>query len=171
MRRPLITHNTKPVVPVFGDPMKGLRLGVALDKPIYRQGENPLLRVTLLNSGDEAFPLTIAHGGMESSINVRGPDGKSVPLTRFGEREAASTPYSYRISQLKPGQPMESFLVLNRLYDMSLEGTYTIVLSRVIAKEGDRPIVLTSGTATLEMKGELSVKDLTTVKEKDQAEK
>ncbi len=71
-----------------------------------------------------------ARGGPVFDIDMRDSDGKSVAETPYGLKMHAKDPHPWRGSVLTatahPGDKIEEELILNKEYDLSKPGKYTI---------------------------------------------
>lgn len=69
-----------------------------------------------------------------SLMTVTDERGRPVPLTGYGrqacDRDPLKAGQSFRGGTLKPGQEYQGRILVSRMFDMSLFGTYTIVVSR-----------------------------------------
>jgi hypothetical protein len=62
-------------------------------------------------------------------------DGKPTPLTLYG-KDAIKPDGTKNLGKLGPGEEMCDELVLNRLFDFTLSGVYTVSVQRPVWKAG-----------------------------------
>ena len=81
----------------------------------------------------------------EFDINVLDWDGKTVPLTLYGQRrlDTARSGGSVSSGPLHPGEEIGLRINLTRLFDLSNEDTYTVVVKKRLnfhdrKREGER---------------------------------
>jgi hypothetical protein len=133
-------------------PGKKFNLSISADSkvPVDRRID---LKLTFTNDSDEEVVMTLAEPSAIYEITVIGPDGKEQPQTQFGSRAATLfgiTPVV--LFPLRTGKHSEDQFHLNRRYDMSLEGDYTVKVRRTI-RAGDERVVVESNTITIRVTG------------------
>lgn len=106
-------------------------LAVALMDDCNRAGAAVVVEVRLRNAGTE--PATIEHWSdwFEYEYGIRGPDGRELPRTRFGnlryrERDVAVTGRTV----LAAGETHTHRVLLSRIFDCTLTGRYELSLAR-----------------------------------------
>src|ERR1035437_309644 len=100
----------------------------------FRFDQPVALQIVVKNMGDKRLYLLRTGLLFMYRFDVRGPDGKPCPLTREGSREAVGGANGLRDSiGLDPGKSNVSKVeMLNRIYDMSLMGKYTVTAYRTV---------------------------------------
>jgi hypothetical protein len=124
---------------VWGPLTKGLQMSIRLDRTQVRAGEAILLDVTIRNTGKGEADLGMSVDDLSSfDFVVQYVGGgmtqcERMPFTKYGakmleEREAAKNiPI-----RLKTGEERTYHFPLNRMVDMTLSGTYSLVVQRYI---------------------------------------
>ena len=116
----------------------GFRLSAELARHEFAVGEPILVRLTTANVTDGALRLTET----ASMWAFDGTDGKGyeAPLTRLGLRNKGLLPgYGYhgghRGGYLQAGESVSEFIVLNTVMDLTMHGTYSIRVGRVVSDD------------------------------------
>jgi hypothetical protein len=120
---------TTPTTTPWGPTVDGVRIRLVTEKADYRPLEpiSSVVDFQNLRSSDEE--ILVAFKG-SYDFEVKGPNGKDCPLTLWGQD------YVYRntdgeVRTAKPGDVVsEREQVLNRLFDMTLPGNYTVTARR-----------------------------------------
>lgn len=117
----------------WGPPVDGQALSISTTQESYAPGQPIALRASLKNTGKDDVHYSKKYTLDENRISVRLPNGKPAPLTLYGTERFSwfhSSGTSYRI--LKPNQMACDHIELSRLFDFSLEGTYTVSVEREV---------------------------------------
>jgi len=117
---------------VFGAETKGCQFSAATDRPSYRFDEPIPLRLVLKNVGKEPVTINSTNPLMMYRFDVRGPSGKPVPLTLEGKHQSNLVFSGELVTvSLDPGRSdVGGIAMLNRYYDMTLLGEYTVTAYR-----------------------------------------
>ena len=121
----------------WGKEVEGSRFGIAPLQPSCRYDQPVKVRMTIKNVGQEASHVLITDLMHVYRFDVRLPDGKPAPLTLEGNRmmdDTNSTGVSFH--KLEPGEFHTGRLTLNRYYDMTLLGEYTVTIYRKVLPSG-----------------------------------
>lgn len=131
-----------------GATREGCRLSAAADRSSYAFGQPIIIRLTTENAGTKAVSVFWSYPMEVYRFEIRNADGKTVPLTLEGERLASLGGFSMAVVPLEPGDPKVDVVpMLNRWYDMTLQGDYTVVVHRRVLMPGaSKPIELGSNT-------------------------
>ena len=156
----------------WGPTVKGCRLSVGADKTSYHVSEPIRLRLVMENVGEgkiqaQSFRLT-----KDYKFDLRLPNGDSAPLTLFGKRRfSLHKAGSISVLVLEPGETeTASFsrsnrLYLNRLYDMTLAGEYTLTVRRRFLPTGFKSVQdwaeVSSNTIEIVVREEMEGKEQT----------
>lgn len=126
------------VVPAeWGPTTEGCRLSVSTDRPSYHPDQPIRLRLVTENTGGKEVHVTHSSLFMVYRFDVRLPDGKPAPLTLEGNRFLSRAAAAQSLDPLRVGrQDTESLPMLNRLYDMTLVGEYTVSVYRQVWPPG-----------------------------------
>lgn len=121
----------------WGPTVEGCRLSLAADKTSYHVSEPIRLRLVMENVGEGKIQAQRFRLTKDYKFDLRLPNGDSAPLTLFGKRWfSLHNAGSISVLVLEPGETdTASFsrsnrLYLNRLYDMTLAGEYTLTVRR-----------------------------------------
>ena len=124
----------------WGPPMKGLRMSVALLKEAkFGPFDRIVLKVMIENTSDKEIDLGMSatdFGSFDIAVEYVG-GGLSqkgrVPITKFGTRLLQEYDSAKNVPiRLKPGNRRNYRFVVNRMYDMTLSGDYSITLNRYV---------------------------------------
>lgn len=163
------TAPATPATQPAANPARGLevgsyRLAAKTDKPTYQVGEAIELVVTLTNVAateaqvaNAAHPYTYDLEVRVPKVLLKGPrpgPADKAPLTLFGRASGwvIGGDGSNQVNSIPAGGSIEvTYPELNRLYDMTLEGEYEIVVRRRLPgrADPDQQVVATSNTIVL----------------------
>lgn len=125
----------------WGQEINGCRFSATTDRPSYRFDEPIPLNFVLENVGNEPMIVRATDAMKIYRFDVRRADGKPAPLTSEGRRQSNDLEGSENMSiKFPPGARRENGIaMLNRLYDMTLLGEYTVTVYREIwQKDGNK---------------------------------
>jgi len=111
----------------------GYLLSVTLEKPEVSASEPVVIRVAVKNGSKESISYILELPEKTFKLSVKDAKGREVPLTAYGKRLFGKRPQGESGTQgvnLKPGAKSEFRMLVNRIYDMTVSGTYTIVARR-----------------------------------------
>ncbi len=118
----------------WGPPTEGCRLSLSTNKQQYQFGEQIDLHITLENA-DRDY-LVLAEGyWVPYKLEITAPNLRDAPPTLWGQAEQRGEALggSARVYKLSKGQTRaEDFVMLNRYFDMSLNGKYSIVVHQIL---------------------------------------
>ena len=134
-----IADNTvKQNVPVIRKAPPEYSLVIDTDNSSVGSGDALFLRLAIENKGNAVLSYVELNPEVMFTVIVKNSDGEIMPLTRYGNRlkgglkNSIPQPSFFFIQELKPGIGENYKILLNRLYDMSIPGTYSISSSMVI---------------------------------------
>ena len=154
---------------VWGIPHKGLQMAVRADKPSYRVDETVVIDVAIRNTTKEPIWLGMSiedQASFEVIVNLKeimaGGLGR-MPLTRYGVFRYTPLAAGKNVPiRLEAGEVRNYRFPLNRMYDMTFGGHYTVTVNRSVpgrfrydpdgrpaAGEAARPIELKSNDLSL----------------------
>ena len=155
------THSS--VAQLF-DYSTNISIRIGTEKSSYAVGEPVVMRIVDKNEGKEVerTPLYNPHNQIKYKIKVSlcrsgssdsSASGKETeaPLTTFGKEHGGVHRGSVFGLDLKPGEEYTSKVYLNRLYDMTMAGKYTVVLQSTKVSEGTRLLTPTNICRTIEI--------------------
>lgn len=108
------------------------------------------IHIVLKNTTNREFTVFRSFGGVSGehyySISVTGPDGNPAALTEYGAVAIGHPPIagSKMMKNVAPGEDVDEYMTISRMFDMSAPGTYTVQVSR--ANPLDPTITLKSNT-------------------------
>jgi hypothetical protein len=162
----LVTAATRADEPAtdWGPVLKGLQMSSRVERSRYRADEPIMVEVVIKNTSKEVVFLGMSVDDQASfevvvSLNESGAGGLGrMPLTKYGAWRFAPLDAAKNIPiRLKEGEERRYRFPLNRMYDMTLDGNYSVVINRSIpgrsrydsdghmpAIEGDKPDELVS---------------------------
>lgn len=139
----------------WGEAIRGLRLGAALERDHYRAGDPVELVLSLRNEGAEPARLVHSHLLSEYSLNVT-HDGAAVPMTDEAQRIVRNLEAWYsgarRVIAIPPGtvHVLDWKAPLHQWFEVGRPGRYAVQAQRRDWSDGDA--VLTSGVAHFEVR-------------------
>ncbi len=157
----------------WGPIVKGLQMSSRLEKSEYRSDEPVMLEVAIKNTSKEVVSLGWSaddQASFEIAVNYVGgglaPAGR-MPLTKYGAWRFAPSDATKNVEIfLKAGEERRYRFPLRRMYDMTLQGNYSVVVNRLIPGqmrydteghiqpiEGPRPDELVSNSLTVVISG------------------
>ena len=138
----------------WGNVVGGAELGIFVDKNVFSPCEPIIIVVKLKAVGGKSVGYEFTGRERDYRVSVKDKDGKDVPLTRYGARMKANAGevFMRMFRTLDANQEATEQLLVNRSYDMTLSGRYTIVVDRSIRAAGDTAfVVVQSGTLNIEV--------------------
>jgi len=113
-----------------GSPVDGRQLILRADHKRYDFGENIRLDVDLKNVGADAIDVARA-SYFPYTLAVVTPAGKDAQRTEWGkQQDEYGLAGSATVVRLRPGETTtETFPILNRAFDMSINGEYRVTVS------------------------------------------
>jgi len=127
---------TKEQPDAWGPETQGCRFSATSDRASYRFDQSIRLCLTLKNENNELAVVRQSHVFLAYRFDVRLPNGTPAPLTLEGKRQmdASSAGGSMFGITLKRGQShIDEVPMLNRLYDMTMIGEYTVTVRRQVS--------------------------------------
>ncbi|RYG66287.1 hypothetical protein EON80_15715 [bacterium] len=122
----------------FGPPNSGYALGIRTSKDVYTWGERILLQVDLKNVSEQEVMVNFTNRMSKFRMEVVMPDGKIAPTTLYGEWLKRPAPWRRTVVQyVQPGKAVNVDFDLNRIFDMSRAGKYTVRVSSPIVYNAD----------------------------------
>lgn len=158
-----VDMNDEESLTTWGPIIEGCRFSIVADHDSYPVGEPIRLRMRIENVGDEVVYLLGSQYDIWQTdgfrFDVRMPNGpvllsesesKPLPLTREGKRRR-ELPSSGFSPPFNPGESAAtSVAMLNRIYDMSVRGEYSVTvywqISLPQSGDKDQPIEVKSNT-------------------------
>lgn len=117
---------------------KGLQLVVKNEKATFTPGEPILLTVVARNDGQRPlFIVDTYHPEWDTKFDVRAEAGDRVALTEDGERLTKNIAIFRDVRvEINPGDEVKRDFVINKLFDLTAPGTYSITVKRSFCFSG-----------------------------------
>lgn len=139
----VLVQQSEAAAPLASNPgFQAIQIEIATPK-IYNSAENPVvLNVHLWNNRNKSlFYDDYARAMGDMTVEINGPDQKHVPLTAYGKHlhlyEKQTGPhyynYTYGVS-IASGKQAVYRLWLNRVFDLSIAGMYTVTVKKDIPR-------------------------------------
>jgi hypothetical protein len=139
----------------WGPATEGCRISLSFDKTEYDFGESINLSATVQNVGREKLQVEGNQLRFPYRFEFYGPKSEETPLTLWGQAFMRTHGGSQSQQILSRGETRtDTFPTLNRAYDMTLAGKYSIVVHRIVPSELDPKawIDVASNTLIIEVK-------------------
>ena len=128
-------HNAMLRRPDVSKAVNGYLLGASAEKS-YKPSEVINVRVALMNTGADTIKDDLFDPALMYNFSVMTPQGNLAPLTLYGQKALGSSAllsiYHHHFSTFKTGSEIVSQIQLSRYYDMTLQGAYTIAVSKIV---------------------------------------
>jgi len=112
---------------IWGRSESGCLLSISVPDTQIQGGRGVELRIIFRNDGQNEVIFPRISNWFDYKYNVLYEDDQVVSLTKFGEIYIrAISSGSRAIRTISPGSEVHTELLINRLYDMSLPGRYTL---------------------------------------------
>lgn len=114
---------------------KGIQLTVRTEKESFDSDEVVLLLLSVRNTTRRAVFLVETYSAREYKFDVKNEKGEDVLLTEEGQHLLTNNAV-YRSGPLtiEPGEEKQHNVSINRIYDMTAPGTYSVTVRRKIFK-------------------------------------
>lgn len=115
-----------------GAVVDGLRLSAVVATNAFAAMQPIEVHLDLTNVSEEVKIIGISGPMGLLEISVRDENRKEIPLTRFGKSWAEDYRPHARIkpTRMAPGKVYSETIVLNRFFDMTMDGTYLVTFTR-----------------------------------------
>lgn len=101
-------------------------------------GSEIVATISLTNTSNSEITIMVSpgkeHGELEMNVIVRDESGKDAEPTSYWRKTRTGVGGSWKYIKLSPGGVYEEHIKLNRLYDLSESGTYTVQVRRSVPK-------------------------------------
>lgn len=115
---------------------EGFQLSAQLEKEWVGPCEPVILIVTLKNVSEKVLSLADSRPERDYEIVVKDEQGEETPLTTYGKNLMDSAGVFRRVLlKMNAGQELQNRLLINRIYDMSISGTYSIIVKRNVFRQ------------------------------------
>jgi hypothetical protein len=110
----------------------GFKLSLTVDKHKFASGEAIMLKVSLRNTTNAPLHIMGTIFDVDCQTEVRNDKGELVPLTEYAKHLPRMNGIHISMGRISigAGQEAQEALQVNRLYEMSAPGEYSIVLRR-----------------------------------------
>jgi hypothetical protein len=112
-------------------------IAIESKNPTAESGQPIPIHIVLKNTAEREFTIFRSVGGGHGehyySISVKGPDGKPATLTDYGAAAMNHPPIagSKIMKTVVPGADVDEYVIVSRMFNMALTGTYVVQASRV----------------------------------------
>jgi hypothetical protein len=130
----------------WGDPVKGWKLSLSLDRKDFLAGEPVMATMVFRNVSSREQTLGGHGADFDYVLNCQTDYGEAIPLTLFGKRMLAGRDLVKTTGgTLKPNEDIVVEVVVSRHLDLSLSGKYRLSASRraLVDEEGE-PFVISN---------------------------
>jgi hypothetical protein len=134
---------------------EGCRVSLSTNKSEYFFGESIDITAAVQNLDRENLQVEGNHLRFPYRFELYGPNSEEIPLTLWGRAIMKPHGGSIAFTALSKGQSrVDAFSVLNRAFDLTLEGKYALVIHRTVPSALDPHawIDLVSNTVIFEIK-------------------
>ncbi|HEX5733475.1 MAG TPA: hypothetical protein VF131_11635 [Blastocatellia bacterium] len=131
-----------------------VQLFVQTEEEMYIPGEPILLKVVVRNNTQNTiFIVDTRNPARDFKFDVRNEEGESVALTKDGEDLVNNTAIFRRVAvEIKPGKEVEHSFTINKLFEMTVPGTYSVTVKREIRGQDGHPLgEVTSNTVKIKV--------------------
>lgn len=126
----------KPVLNRWGRVSEGFQLSARLEKELVGPCEPVILVVVMRNASKGILSLAESSPERDYKFVVKDDQGASIPLTRYGKRLMDSTEEFRLVTlKMKSQEEIRSEILINRIYDMTLSSTYSIIVKRNVFRQ------------------------------------
>jgi hypothetical protein len=127
-----------------------------VDKQMFVSGEAIMLKVSISNTTNVPLHIMGTIFDVDCQTEVRNGRGELVPLTEWAKHLPRMYGIDISIGRLfiGPGQESREALQVNRLYDMSAPGEYSIVVRRGVPGRSHGQPEVVSNRVTLRVVGD-----------------
>jgi len=133
----------------WGEPVKGWKLSLSLDRTEFIAGE-PIVATMVFRNVSSHEQVLGGHGrDFDYVMDCKTDYGEGIPLTLFGKRMLANRELVKTTGgTLKPNEQIVVEVVVSRHLDLSLSGKYRLSASRQALVDGkDEPFVVSNVVA------------------------
>ncbi len=120
--------------PLFlpGNPTEGFQLSLSMDKSVFTPREAILVTVSLKNITTGTRSLATTNPESDFNLSVEDKQGKKLPFTLYGKGMNDGATFGRYSVELKGGEQVQYLLQIDRLYDLTLDGSYSIEVVRKV---------------------------------------
>lgn len=122
--------------------------------PTFESGQPIHVHIVLKNTTNREFTVFKSVGGGRGEqyylVSVTGPDGNPAALTEYGaavQKNLGVVSGSTIMKHLAPGEDVDEYVTISRMFEMTPAGTYVVQASR--ASPLDPAVILKSNTLTI----------------------
>ena len=134
--------------------LDNVQLHAQTEEEMYIPGAPILLKVVVRNNTEKPFLLVdTRRPERDFQLGVRDEEGQSVALTKEGEGLVNNTAIFRRVAvEIKPGEKVEHSFTINKLFEMTVPGTYSVTIKREIRGQDGHPVgEVTSNTVRIKV--------------------
>jgi hypothetical protein len=135
----------------WGTAVEGQAVSITTDKTAYDMGEPVTLGICFKNLGQQDVKAVRKDPLGTYLLTVLDPDGKPALRTLYG-KEAIKADRAKNLEKLASGEVICDEIKLNRLFDLTLRGVYTVSVQRPVWKDGAISATLKATSNKLQIK-------------------
>ncbi len=124
--------------PSTGREVEGFTLSLSSNQTTYKPGEMIKAQVVLTNVSTEKVTFSMGSEMEKFHFEVVLPNKEVAPLTLYGKKLQRVPMFSYKTAYLPPEETIDVEFPMNRLFDMTLSGNYTIKIVTSVSVRADR---------------------------------
>lgn len=112
---------------------KAVELNIHLEKTLTLIDESNSLALTIKNNSKEVLLIFVTYPARDYEFDVRNEEGQSIRLTETGDILVNNPSIFMRGHlELEPGETIEHKVQINKIYDMSVPGKYSVRVKRKV---------------------------------------
>lgn len=113
-----------------GEPKEGIQLSISMDRNVFTPKEPVLMTVSLKNLNRANLSLPTTTPERDFKLSVKDKQGNILPLSLYGKGMNTSAIFGRYPVEVKIGKQTQYTLQIDRLYDLTTCGSYSIEASR-----------------------------------------
>ena len=123
----------------WGPELNGCQMKIKVDNEKFNPCTPIVISVYIKNVGKTPLPFILRNSYLDTTFEVKDEKGNTVPETSFGKWILnAEDPGGLSGCDLDNGEEIDITFLINRLYDMTKEGTYLITARFKVPKRDDK---------------------------------
>ncbi|HWO00615.1 MAG TPA: hypothetical protein VNS63_15255 [Blastocatellia bacterium] len=157
-RHGLGSQARKSTPPTWGKPSGGFQLLVELEKESFSSQEPIEIHISLKNVSSKTIMIEQTAPWRDYSIEIRNEEGKEVAFSdarrRLEPKSKDDLITSHKPTYLPAGGIVEDHLTLNKMFDLTARGTYSVTVRRSVHKYDQKWLgvaEVTSNTAKIKL--------------------
>lgn len=143
-----------------GPIVEGVQLILQTEESKFSPYSPILMRISVKNTTDKMLNYVVSHVHRDYEFMVTDEKGEPIPLTRYGQSQLKPlfTAGSVGNMDMDPGGEWRDEIIINRYFDMTLEGVYLIKCIRKRVEKLDKSELVPIVSGVLRVKVDDSLK-------------